>query len=115
MKQAQGNCSKTADLKINGSDVIFSHVNDEVWIAFDKYSGTLKEMIAFRKSFDYECYRFGKGYFHSARWQTVKADDNEHQAYPLEISLCQGNDKINIAWADFENLLLSAREFASEN
>ena len=100
-------------MDINGFTVSFYYEDDEVWISFDKYSGTLKEMIAFRKSFDYECYRFGEGYFDHAKWKTIVADDHENQGYPSEISLCNKENRIIISWSDFECLLSLARKFAA--
>lgn len=102
-------------MHINGSKVKLSYVDNEVWISFGTYSGTLKEIIAFRKSFDYECYRFGNGYFNSAKWKTIIADDKEHQNYPQEIGLCNEEGEITICWLDFEALLSFAREFAGKN
>lgn len=95
--------------------MFFSKVDNEVLISFDIYSGTLKEMIEFRKSFDYECYRFGNGYFNAAKWKTIIADDKENQTYPHEISLCNQDGEITISWSDFETSLSLAKEFDSDN
>lgn len=103
-------------LNLSEHKVLLSKIDNEVWITFDKYSGTLKEMEEFRKSFDYECYRFGNGYFNSAKWKTVVADDNDHQVYPYEISLCNPEGEIIIiSWSDFEILLSVARKFDYDN
>ncbi len=101
-------------MQINGLVVQFSYLNNEVWITFGKYSGTLSELIAFRKSFDYEVYRFGNGCFRGAKWDTIIADDKEH-CYPRAISLCNQEGEIIICWSDFEILLSSARDFAARN
>ncbi len=100
-------------MRINGHKVLLSTEANEIWISFGVYRGTLAQLIAFRKSFDYECYRFGNGYFNLAKWKTIIADNHQHQGYPLEVGLCNTSGAMSISWDDLEALMVMAREYAA--
>ena len=100
-------------MKINGFPVLLKYIDHEVVISFDVFSGTLKQMLDFRKSFDYECYIFGTGFFTSAKWETIIADDHTYQKYPNQIGLRNQEKELTISWSELENLIKFARQFAS--
>ena len=98
---------------INNMEVCFEkNAENQLLISFGSFHGTLTELQDFKRSFDYECYKFGSSRFTAACWQTIRADDNEYQKYPLEVTLKNYlGDKIIINWCDINNLILESERY----
>lgn len=103
-------------MDLNGLPIEFK-INDEnnLLVSFGPFQGTLNEILDFRRSFDYECYAFGKGRFMSASWLTIKADDKDHCKYPRVITVKSEEVELTMSWSELNNLIAAANVYFSEH
>lgn len=93
---------------------IDSESNDVV-VSINNFVGHLSQLIHFRESFDYSCYKFGGAHFKSAKWKTIIADDDLHQAYPKVVTLANDFEELELTWIELNNIIQEGISYLKNN